>query len=63
MEGSPGAAGSCGDSATKESFFSSARMETIFHGLIPAIRRQAELAVFDYIESFYDAVRRHGACG
>ena len=30
---------------------------------IPASRRHAELAAFDYIETFYDPVRRHSSLG
>jgi transposase InsO family protein len=30
---------------------------------IPATRRHAELAVFDYIETFYNPRRRHSSLG
>ena len=30
---------------------------------IPASRRHAELAVFDYIETFYNPTRRHSSLG
>jgi putative transposase len=31
--------------------------------VIPAARKEAELAVLDYIETFYDSKRRHSSLG
>ena len=31
--------------------------------VIPATRRDAQLAVFDYIETFYNSRRRHSSLG
>jgi transposase InsO family protein len=56
-------AGNCYDNATMESFWSTLKTES---GLIesePATRRKAELAVFDYIETFYNPTRRHSSIG
>jgi len=56
-------AGNCYDNAFIESFWSTLKTETDLEDVLPASRRQAELAVFDYIETFYNPVRRHSALG
>jgi putative transposase len=56
-------AGNCYDNATMESFWSTLKTES---GLIenePTTRKKAELAVFDYIETFYNPTRRHSSIG
>jgi putative transposase len=53
----------CYDNATMESFFSSLKTESELETKIPQTRRQAELAVFDYIETFYNPTRRHSSIG
>jgi transposase InsO family protein len=54
-------AGNCYDNAAMESFWST--LKTEFASTVPATRREAELAVFDYIETFYNPVRRHSSLG
>jgi transposase InsO family protein len=55
--------GNCYDNAFAESFFSSFKTETGLEDAVPATRRDAELAVFDYIETFYNPTRRHSSLG
>jgi putative transposase len=56
-------AGNCYDNAAMESFWSTLKTEADLRTKIPANRRHAELAVFDYIETFYNSARRHSALG
>lgn len=56
-------AGNCYDNAMIESFWSTLKTETCMDVTIPATRRHAELAVFDYIETFYNPRRRHSSLG
>jgi transposase InsO family protein len=56
-------AGNCYDNATMESFWSSFKVESGLAENIPATRHRAHLAVFDYIETFYNPVRRHSSLG
>lgn len=56
-------AGNCYDNAMIESFWSTLKTETDLDVVIPATRREAELAVFDYIETFYNPKRRHSSLG
>lgn len=56
-------AGNCYDNAPMESFWSTLKSDTGFDESIPASRRHAELAVFDYIETFYNPTRRHSSIG
>ena len=56
-------AGNCYDNAFIESFWSTLKTETDLEDVLPASRRQAELAVFDYIETFYNPKRRHSSLG
>jgi transposase InsO family protein len=56
-------AGNCYDNAPMESFFSSLKTETGLDEAISPTRRDAELAVFDYIETFYNPTRRHSSLG
>jgi putative transposase len=57
-----GSVGDCYDNAMCESFFATLECE-----LLDRIRfsdgKQAELAVFDFIEGFYNTHRRHSALG
>ena len=48
----------CWDNAVAESFFSSLKKERIKHHIY-ATRQDAKSDVFDYIEGFYNRVRRH----
>ena len=50
--------GNCWDNAVVESFFSSLKKERIKRRIY-ASRQQAKSDVFDYIEGFYNRVRRH----
>ena len=52
-----------GDNAFVGSFFSSSKTESEVQEAIPATRRDAELASFDHIESFYTMTRRHSSLG
>ncbi len=52
--------GNCWDNAVAESFFKSLKTELIYHKDYKT-RKEAELAVFDYIETWYNRQRRHSA--
>lgn len=54
--------GNCWDNAVAESFFHSLKVEAIY-GFTFETRREMEFAVFDYIERFYNRVRRHSSIG
>jgi transposase InsO family protein len=56
-------AGNCYDNAAMESFWSTLKSDTGLDESTPASRRHAELAVFDYIETFYNPTRRHSSLG
>ena len=56
-------AGNCYDNAPMESFWATLKSDTGLDESIPASRRHAELAVFDYIETFYNPTRRHSSLG
>ena len=49
--------GNCWDNAVAESFFSSLKSELVKR--IFATRDQARSEIFDYIEGFYNRIRRH----
>ena len=63
IERSMSRAGNCYDNAAMESFWSTLKTDTGLDTAIPASRRHAELAVFDYIETFYNPRRRHSSIG
>ena len=54
--------GNCWDNAMMESFFATLKKERI-HQEAYATRREARASVFDYIERFYNRIRRHSALG
>ena len=54
--------GNCWDNAAMESFFSSLKTERI-RGQVYRTRDQARADVFDYIERFYNPIRRHSTLG
>jgi len=56
-------AGNCYDNAAMESFWSTLKTEAELNAVVPPDRRHAELAVFDYIETFYNRARRHSSLG
>ena len=52
--------GDCYDNAVAESFFHSLKVE-LTHGVRYATRDQARRDVFEYIETYYNLLRRHSA--
>jgi putative transposase len=50
--------GNCWDNAVAESFFKTLKTELVYHYHYNT-RQQAELSIFEYIETFYNTVRRH----
>jgi putative transposase len=54
--------GNCWDNAVAESFFNSLKNERV-HGVRYPSRAQARAEVFQYIEAFYNRVRRHSTLG
>jgi transposase InsO family protein len=50
--------GNCWDNAVAESFFKTIKTELIYHQKYET-RKQAELSIFEYIETFYNTIRRH----
>lgn len=63
IERSMSRAGNCYDNAAMESFWSTFKTDTGLDEAIPASRRHAELATFDYIETIYNPTRRHSSLG
>ncbi len=59
---SMGSVGDCYDNAMAESFFASLETELLDRTTFRT-RAEARLAVFDYIEAFYNSQRRHSAIG
>ena len=62
LVGSMGSRGDCFDNATAESFFATLECELLARHRFPT-RNAARLALFDYIEGFYNTHRRHSALG
>jgi len=54
--------GDCWDNAPMESFFASLKKELVHHEDY-ATRDQARASIFEYIEAFYNRVRRHSSLG
>jgi putative transposase len=54
--------GNCWDNAPMESFFATLKKELIHHEDYQA-RAEARASIFEYIEVFYNRVRRHSALG
>jgi putative transposase len=54
--------GDCWDNAPMESFFASLKKELVHHENYQS-RAEARASVFEYIEVFYNRVRRHSALG
>jgi len=57
-----GRAGSALDNAISESFVASLKCELLHRHRFPT-REAARTAIFDYIEGFYNRVRRHSSLG
>lgn len=56
------AKGKCYDNAMAESFFATLKLEAVY-GRVFATRAQARMALFDYIEVFYNRQRLHSGIG
>lgn len=54
--------GQCWDNAAMESFFASLKKELV-HDEDYATRDEAKASIFEYIEAFYNCVRRHSSLG
>ena len=54
--------GNCWDNAAMESFFASLKKELV-HDEDYATRAEAQASIFEYIEAFYNRIRRHSALG
>lgn len=54
--------GNCWDNAPMESFFASLKKELIHHEDY-ATREEARASIFEYIEVFYNRIRRHSSLG
>ena len=54
--------GCCWDNAVAESFFKTLKVEMIYHNTYQT-RKEAELAIFEYIEVFYNRKRKHSYLG
>ena len=55
-------AAQCWDNAPVESFFASLKRELVHHERYTT-REQAKASIFEYIEAFYNRVRRHSSLG
>jgi len=62
MKRSMGSVGDCYDNAMAESFFAILECELIDRSVFED-RNQARMAIFDYIEGFYNTWRRHSSIG
>jgi putative transposase len=60
LEPSMSRAGNCYDNAAMESFWSTLKLELVYRQQF-ATRTQAQLAIFDYIATFYNPKRLHSA--
>ena len=60
VEISMGSVGNCYDNAMAESFFATLECELIDRTVFRT-RQEAQLAVFDFIEAFYNRKRRHSS--
>ena len=54
--------GNCYDNAVMESFWGTLKTELVYHEKY-ATREEARLSIFEYIEVFYNRVRRHSSLG
>jgi putative transposase len=50
--------GNCWDNAVAESFFKTLKVELVYHNIYQT-RNEAELSIFEYIETWYNRTRRH----
>ena len=54
--------GNCWDNAVAESFFATIKKELIHRSKF-STRRKAAAAIFEYIEVFYNRIRKHSQLG
>lgn len=54
--------GNCWDNAPMESFFATLKKELVHHERYPT-RQEARQSLFEYVEMFYNRVRRHSSLG
>ena len=54
--------GNCYDNAVTESFFGTLKQECVYRTAFQT-RRQARQAIFEFVECFYNRVRRHSSLG
>ena len=54
--------GNCWDNAVAESFFKTIKTEMVYHQVFET-RQQASIAIFEYIEIWYNRKRRHSTLG
>ena len=54
--------GNCWDNAVAESFFKTLKTELTYHQIYQT-KKDAEIAIFEYIETFYNTRRRHQQLG
>ena len=62
LECSMSRTGNCYDNAVMESFWGKLKTECVYHERY-ASRKEARLSIFEYIEVFYNRVRRHSSLG
>jgi transposase InsO family protein len=62
LECSMSRTGNCYDNAVLESFWGKLKTECVYHEKY-ATRAEARLSIFEYIEVFYNRVRRHSSLG
>ena len=62
MQGSMSRKGNCWDNAVAESFFHTLKVELVHHERY-STREEAQMSIFDYIETFYNRKRRHSTLG
>jgi transposase InsO family protein len=62
MVGSMSRKGNCYDNAPVESFFGTLKTELVFHRQYTT-HSEARLDIFEYIEVFYNRIRRHSSLG
>ena len=60
--GSMSRTGNCYDNAAMESFWGTLKTELVYHERY-ATREEARSSIFEYIEVFYNRVRRHSSIG
>lgn len=54
--------GNCWDNAPMESFFATLKTECVYQTRF-ATREQAKRTIFEYVEVFYNRIRRHAKLG